>query len=140
MLKFIFIIVFIALAVVVAMVVTRNGNNTKYSIDYCGYKDLFKGAKDRYKEGENVVIYYPYTLIDTSYRFYLNGVPIDYSFADNNGYKLTFVMSPYDAKLQCITKNDMEYTPPQWQYYDTKDDSWQDMWYSKETVRRRHSV
>ena len=76
-------------------------------------KDLYRGAKDSYKAGQKVTLHFPYVATDTSYRFYLSGKAIDATYSDFGGYKLEFVMPPYDAKLECVTKNDMVYTPPE---------------------------
>lgn len=84
----------------------------KYKIEYDS-KGLYNGAKDSYKAGQNVTLYFSAIATDTSYGFYLNGVPVDASYSDFGGYKLTFVMPPYDAKLECVTRNDMGYTPPE---------------------------
>ena len=84
----------------------------KYKIEYDS-KGLYNGAKDSYKAGQNVTLYFSAIATDTSYGFYLNGVPIDKTYSDMGGYKLTFVMPPYDAKLECVTRNYMGYTPPE---------------------------
>jgi len=83
-----------------------------YTIEYDS-KDLYSGAKDSYKAGQKVTLHFPYVATDTSYRFYLSGKAIDATYSDLGGYKLEFVMPPYDAKLECVTKNDMVYTPPE---------------------------
>ncbi len=84
----------------------------KYKMEYDS-KGLYRGAKDSYKAGQKVTLRFPYVATDTSYRFYLNGKAIDATYSDFGGYKLEFVMPPYDAKLECVTRNDMVYTPPE---------------------------
>lgn len=111
----------LAIAAVLAVVFTggstlflknKGGSAEKYSIEYDS-KDLYRGAKDSYKAGQTVTLGFPYVATDTSYSFYLNGVPIDKTYSDIGGYKLTFVMPPYDAKLECVTRNDMMYILPE---------------------------
>lgn len=109
------ILVIIAVAVVGAgtlfgSMLTSGGE--KYKMEYDS-KDLYRGAKDSYKAGQTVTLRFPYVATDTSYGFYLNGVPIDKTYSDMGGYKLTFVMPPYDAKLECVTRNDMAYVQPE---------------------------
>ena len=109
------ILVIIAVAVVGAgtlfgSMLTSGGE--KYKMEYDS-KDLYRGAKDSYKAGQTVSLGFPYVATDTSYGFYLNGMPVDTTYSDLGGYKLTFVMPPYDAKLECVTRNDMGYTPPE---------------------------
>lgn len=96
----------------VAVLRNNGGSGDRYSIEYDS-KGLYNGAKDSYKAGQTVTLRFPYVATDTSYGFYLNGVPIDKTYSDMGGYKLSFVMPPYDAKLECITRNDMVYTPPE---------------------------
>lgn len=89
-----------------------NTGGEKYKIEYDS-KGLYTGAKDSYKAGQTVTLGFPYVATDTSYSFYLNGVPVDKTYSDIGVYKLKFVMPPYDAKLECVTRNDMVYTPPE---------------------------
>ena len=82
-----------------------------YTIEYDS-KDLYSGAKDSYKAGQKITLHFTHVATDTSYSFYLSGKAIDATYSDLGGYKLEFVMPPYDAKLECVTRNDMMYTPP----------------------------
>ena len=45
----------------------------KYRVDYCGSKDCYTGAKDSYRAGAEVVLYYDMIATDTNYTFYLEG-------------------------------------------------------------------
>ena len=108
------IVIIAAVAVCVAALfgtLTFSGGE-KYKMEYDS-KGLYRGAKDSYKVGQKVTLRFPYVATDTSYSFYLNGKAIDNTYSDLGGYKLEFVMPPYDAKLECVTKNDMVYTPPE---------------------------
>ena len=111
--KIIVIITAVAVGVAALFGALSSSGNEKYKMEY-GNKDLYRGAKDSYTAGQKVTLRFPYVATDTSYSFYLNGKAIDKTYySDLGGYKLEFVMPPYDAKLECVTKNDMMYTPPE---------------------------
>ena len=110
--KIIVIIAAVAVGVAALFGALSSSGNEKYKMEYDS-KDLYRGAKDSYKAGQKVTLRFPYVASDTSYRFYLSGKAIDATYSDLGGYKLEFVMPPYDAKLECVTKNDMMYTPPE---------------------------
>ena len=110
--KIIVIIAAVAVGVAALLGALSSSGNEKYRIEYDS-KDLYNGAKDRYTAGQKVTLYFPYVATDTSYSFYLNGKAIDKTYSDFSGYKLEFVMPPYDAKLECVTRNDMMYYPPE---------------------------
>ena len=42
----------------------------KYKVDYCGKKFEYKNARDEYRAGENVTLYY--SMIATGYRLFLH--------------------------------------------------------------------
>ena len=44
-----------------------------YRVDYCGDKDFYKGAKNSYRAGQEVPLYYTMIATDTDYSFYLDG-------------------------------------------------------------------
>lgn len=81
----------------------------RYRLDTAG---RFSGARSSYRAGQKVTVRFPFVATDTSYSFYLNGKSIDATYSDIGGYKLEFIMPPYDAKLECVMRNDMVYTPP----------------------------
>ena len=41
----------------------------KYKVDYCGEKFAYKNAKDEYRAGEKVTVYYWMIATDTDYSF-----------------------------------------------------------------------
>ena len=110
--KIIVIIAAVAVGVAALLGALSSSGNEKYRIEYDS-KDMYNGAKDSYTAGQKVTLYFPYVATDTSYSFYLNGKAIDKTYSDFSGYKLEFVMPPYDAKLECVTRNDMMYNPPE---------------------------
>ena len=45
----------------------------KFKVDYCGEKFAYKNAKDEYRAGEKVTVYYWMIATDTDYSFWLEG-------------------------------------------------------------------
>ncbi|MBR0113074.1 MAG: protease inhibitor I42 family protein [Clostridia bacterium] len=83
----------------------------KYSVDYNGMKESYKGAKDSYREGAHVKIYYDIIATDTDYSFFLDGERINYTYDDNKGFVIEFTMPAHDVKLTMTSENSMEYRP-----------------------------
>ena len=79
----------------------------KYAVDYCGQKDFYSNAKDSYREGQKVTLYYPLIATDTDYHFYLDGETLNYLYEDNKGFAIKFVMPDHDVKLECVSTNSM---------------------------------
>lgn len=71
----------------------------KYSVDYDGRKDDFSGAKNSYRAGSKVKIYFKDVGTDTDYAFYLDGNRIDAFYSRNQGYEISFTMPDHDVKL-----------------------------------------
>ena len=84
----------------------------KYNVDYCGMKDCFEGAKDSYKAGEEVVVYYGLIATDTDYSFYLDGERINTGYSEGHGFEIKFTMPEHDVELRCESVNSMVYVPP----------------------------
>ena len=81
-----------------------------YEVDYLGCKDDFKKAKDSYKEGKKVTLYYDVIATDTDYTFYLDDEVLDVDYSDSKGYIITFIMPDHDVTLRVESRNTME--PP----------------------------
>ena len=84
----------------------------QYKIDYCGRKNSYTGAKDSYRPGQTVVLYYEMIATDTDYSFYLDGKPLRYTYDEQNGFRIEFTMPEHDVKLECESVNSMIYVPP----------------------------
>ena len=86
-----------------------SSSGEKYHVDYCGQKDLYTGAKDYYKAGQQVTVYYDYRAIgtDTDYYFYLDGERINYTYEDRKGFEITFTMPDHDVTLKKDSVNSM---------------------------------
>lgn len=79
----------------------------KYKVDYSGQKDWYENAKDEYRAGENVVIYFKYIATDTDYKFYLDGAELDRDYDEKKGFILSFTMPERDVSLKCESHNSM---------------------------------
>ena len=83
----------------------------KYHVDYSGSKRSYKNAKDSYRAGKTVTLYYPYIATDTNYSFYLEGAELEESYVEGKGFKLSFVMPAHDVRLECRSRNTMVFDP-----------------------------
>ena len=79
----------------------------KYNVDYCGSKYCYANAKDNYKAGSKVTLYFDLIATDTDYSFTLDGEPVDWSYDDKKGFVIEFIMPEHDVKLECHTRNSM---------------------------------
>ena len=86
---------------------------TRYRVDYCGQKYAYTGAKDSYRPGEQVVLYYEFIATDTDYSFLLDGQGLRFSYDDSKGFRIEFTMPEHDVRLECRSVNSMEYIPPE---------------------------
>ena len=83
----------------------------KYKVEY-DCKDSYKGAKDEYRAGETVTVYFDMIATDTDYSFYLDGERINPGYDEGKGFVITFTMPEHDVKLSCESRNSMVYVPP----------------------------
>jgi hypothetical protein len=83
----------------------------KYAVDYGAQKDSFTGAKDRYREGEKVRLYFPYIATDTDYSFFLDGEELNPGYDESKGFIIEFTMPARDVTLSWKSQNSMEYIP-----------------------------
>ena len=90
---------------------TPDAGGATYRVDYCGQKDYFTGAKDEYKAGEKVTVYYEFIATDTDYRFTLDDEKLNCLWDEEHGYVIEFTMPDHDVKLECHSKNSMVYEP-----------------------------
>lgn len=84
----------------------------KYKVDYHGRKSVFDGAKDAYKKGEQVTLYYGFIATDTDYSFYVDGARINAPYTEDKGYKISFVMPDHEVDVRVQSRNSMVYEPP----------------------------
>ncbi|MBR5502599.1 MAG: hypothetical protein IKV55_06165 [Oscillospiraceae bacterium] len=91
----------------------------RYRVDYCGAKGLYERARDTYRAGAAVKLYFPYVATDTDYRFTLDGESVSCTYSDRHGFIITFVMPAHDVMLNFESVNSMEYRPDEGEYTDT---------------------
>lgn len=84
----------------------------KYQVDYDGCKDSFRGAKDSYRAGAKVKLYYDYVATDTDYSFFLDDERLSPDFNGFHTYIIRFTMPDHDVKLTMESHNSMNYIPP----------------------------
>ena len=79
----------------------------KYKIDYCGQKSFYKGAKDSYRAGDKVRLYYGMIATDTDYSFFLDGERFSPGYSEKEGFVISFTMPEHDVTLKCTHVNSM---------------------------------
>ncbi len=79
----------------------------KYRIDYQGQKDSYTNARDSYRAGSKVVLYYDLIATDTDYSFYVDGQKINYTYKEGKGFVISFIMPDHDVVLECKSVNSM---------------------------------
>ena len=84
-------------------------NAKKYNVDYCGAKGCYSNAKDSYKAGTKVTLYFELIATDTDYSFTLDGEPVDWTFDNEKGFVIEFTMPEHNVKLECHTRNSMTF-------------------------------
>lgn len=80
---------------------------TKYKVDYCGQRFAYKNAKDEYRAGEKVTVYYNMIATDTDYYFSLEGAKLSIDYEASKGYILSFIMPDHNVVLRCMSRNSM---------------------------------
>ncbi len=85
----------------------KYNKSQKYNVDYCGSKGCYSNAKDSYKAGTKVTLYFELIATDTDYSFTLDGEPVNWSYDEKKGFVIEFIMPVHDVKLECHSKNSM---------------------------------
>ena len=78
----------------------------KYRVEYDS-KDAYSNAKDMYRAGTTVTLYYDLIATDTDYKFLLDGEYIPFTYDDKKGFVIEFVMPEHDVTLECEMRNSM---------------------------------
>ena len=86
---------------------TGCGGGNRYQVDYGGQKDCYTNAKDSYRAGTKVTLYFDLIATDTDYSFLLNGESIKFTYDDKKGFVIQFTMPDHDVKLECNSVNSM---------------------------------
>jgi hypothetical protein len=95
----------------------------RYQVDYCGSKDCYSNAKDSYRAGTEVTLYFDLVATDTDYSFLLDGEPIHYTYDDQKGFVIQFTMPDHDVKLEYDSRNSMLPMGDGWTDSDTDTDT-----------------
>ncbi len=82
-------------------------SSKKYKVDYCGQEICYSNAKESYKAGSKVTLYFDLIATDTDYSFTLDGEPADWSYDEKKGFVIEFIMPEHDVILECHSKNSM---------------------------------
>ena len=93
-------------ALVLAWLVNCTGGE-KYRVDYCGIKDMYGNARDSYRAGSEVTLYFDLIATDTDYFFCLDGERIRFDYDEKRGFVIRFTMPEHDVKLECRTVESM---------------------------------
>ncbi len=112
--KIIAIILLISI-VITAFVLSGCNRGEKYSVDYCGQKSVYSGARDSYYAGQEVKLYYSLIATDTDYSFYLDGERLNVDYDERKGFIISFTMPDHDVKLECESRNSMELYVPEYE-------------------------
>lgn len=83
----------------------------KYKVDYEGRKSSFDNAKDYYREGEKVEVYFSFIATDTDYSFYVDGQRYNAMYDNKHGYVISFTMPAHDVRIGFKSVNSMIYDP-----------------------------
>ena len=92
----------------------------KYKVDYCGEKYAYKNAKDEYRAGEKVTLYFWMIATDTDYSFWLDGAELMRDYDMKKGFVLSFIMPDHDVVLHCSSRNSMLREVPKEEYDEQK--------------------
>ena len=79
----------------------------KYQVDYCGTKGCYSNAKDSYRAGTTVTLYFELIATDTDYSFWLDGESLKFTYDEKKGFVIQFVMPDHDVTLDWIAKGSM---------------------------------
>ncbi len=88
-----------------------SGLRAKHRVDYGGRKNAFRGAKNAYRAGETVTLYFDAVALDTNYSFYLDDAPLEPDYSEGNGYILSFPMPDRGVSLRVESRSSMVYIP-----------------------------
>ncbi len=83
----------------------------RYGVIYEGGKFGFRNAKDSYRAGQKVELYYDLIATDTDYSFYVDDRYPDVRYSDDKGFIITFTMPDHDVTIRVEERNTMEYEP-----------------------------
>lgn len=77
----------------------------KYKVDYNGIRHLYHHAKECYRAGTTVTVYFYLVATDTDYRFYINDKYCPHDYDEQKGLVLSFVMPEEDVTIRLEHRN-----------------------------------
>ncbi len=83
----------------------------KYRVEY-DFKDAYSNARDSYRAGTKVTLYYEMIATDTNYSFSLDGEYLPFTYDEKKGFVIEFIMPEHDVTLECNQQNSMLPTDP----------------------------
>ena len=102
----------IALLLIWCILLSISGcTGEQFTVDYCGQKDDYTNARDSYRAGAKVTLYYYLIATDTDYSFYLDDERLNVDYDENKGFIIRFTMPEHDVKLECRSVNSMVENP-----------------------------
>ncbi len=105
------VLVIIVLVILIVILKKKSGESDDsghYKVNCQG----FEGAKNSYKPGDKVELYYTLIATDTDYSFYIDDESYNAYWDDEKGgYKISFTMPEHDVTVSCKTRNSMVYIP-----------------------------
>ena len=105
-------VAFLLIMVLLMTTVLSACGGKKYPVDYGGAKDAFKHAKDSYRAGTKVTLYFYLVATDTDYRFWLDGdEPLSVTYDEKKGFVLSFIMPERPVKIDYSAVNSMYAEP-----------------------------
>lgn len=83
----------------------------RYRVDYCGQKEGYQNARDEYRAGERVKLYYGPIAVDADYTFYLDDESISHAVDERGLLVVEFIMPEHDVTLECEWWNPTDFEP-----------------------------
>lgn len=77
----------------------------KYSVDYCGQKEIYTDAEEAYGAGEKVELHFNLAENNKEYTFYLDEQQIQYKNKEGNEITIEFKMPDKNIALKCFEKD-----------------------------------
>ena len=112
--KQLFLFIFLTLMIMVTTPAEacKKARRKTYTVEMDGF--LCEGQKTKYKEGDQVVLYYSLVATDTDYTFIVDGEYYRPDYNHNDGYIIRFTMPDHDVKIEVITRNTMVIKGEEW--------------------------
>ena len=81
----------------IAMQIFSSGE--KYHVEYPGGMEFWHNAKEYYRAGEQVTVYFDLIATDTDYTWYVDGEEINFGWDEKKGFVISFIMPDHDVVI-----------------------------------------